>query len=203
MKIGIDIDGTIYDTEKYFRVMAEIYDIEKLHSKDGIVDRLAMWTNDRYNWTKEENDTFVNMFPELTEKCNLVPGAKEVIQRIQKLGVETIIISARGSDSPKIRNEDGNAMIETAMDKLEKDGLKFDKYIFRTEGKVDECQAEGIDFLIDDSPDVCEETSKAGIKTIFLKDSGVRDVEPNKNLFKVYNWGEIYRLIFNFVNNKK
>ena len=63
--------------------------------------------------------------------------------------------------------------------------------------KIKYDKKENIDFIIDDSPDVCKSTSEAGIKTIFLHDSGIRGVEPNVNLFEVHNWGEIYRLLHN------
>lgn len=190
MKIAIDIDGTIYDTEKNFRVQAELYDIEVVHGK-GMKDNLAMWAEDRYDWTEEQNIEFLNKFAEITRQSNLIPGAKEIIQKIQNEGVKTIILTARGSKVGK----DNEEMIETAMRKFEKDNLNFDKYYFRQADKTKICIEENIDYIIDDSPDVCKSTSEAGIKTIFLHDSGIKGVEPNENLFEVHNWGEVYRII--------
>ena len=204
MKIAIDYDGTIYETEKNFRVQAELYDIEKIHGQ-GMKDKYALWAEDRYDWTEEQNKNFLLTFPKITEDSNLMPGAKEVITRFKKLGVKLILLSARGGNRPETKDEDASAMIKTAMDKLKKDGIVLDKYIFGTEGKVDECQEEKIDFMIDDSPEVCKETSEAGIKTIFLRDSGVYGIEPNDYLYEVNNWGEIYRIILDYLNkeNKK
>lgn len=56
--------------------------------------------------------------------------------------------------------------------------------------------------MIDDSPEVCKETSEAGIKTIFLRDSGVYGIEPNDYLYEVNNWGEIYRIILDYLNKE-
>lgn len=196
MKIAIDFDGTIYDTEKEMRVAGEIYDIEKVHGK-GMVDRNQMWSENRYNWTDEENSNFVKSFVELTKKSNVMPGAKEVIEKIQKMGAEIILVTARGYEP----NEDNAGMIEIAKEKLEADNFHFSKYYFKMLNKSQICLDENVDFIIDDSPDVCQETINNNIKTIFLRDSEVNDVkEPNEYLYEVENWGEIYRIIYDYIH---
>ena len=37
LKIGIDLDGVIFDSERIFRVYAELYDVIELH-QNSIVD---------------------------------------------------------------------------------------------------------------------------------------------------------------------
>ena len=37
LKIGIDLDGVVFDSERIFRVYAELYDILELH-QNGIID---------------------------------------------------------------------------------------------------------------------------------------------------------------------
>lgn len=190
MKIAIDIDGTIYDTEKYFRVDAELYDIDVL-KRNSLANSKALWADHRYNWSEEENRDFINRLYEITDKSNLIPGAKEVIEKIQGMGMETIIITARGS----VGFDNFEEMMDVVNKKLEKDNLKFDKIFWKNLDKVDTCINEKVDFIIDDSPEVCKKTSEAGINTIFLHDAGIQELTPNEHLTEVSNWGEVYRII--------
>ena len=148
MKIAIDIDGTIYETEKECRVEAEIYDIEELHGK-GMIDKSQVWTQNRYSWSEEENARFISKFVDITKKANLLPGAKEVIKKFENMGIELIVISARGNQE----YEDNEKMIESAKKKLKDDGFKFSKIIFKTPNKLQTCIKENVDFIIDDTPE--------------------------------------------------
>lgn len=197
MKIAIDIDGTIYDTQKYIMIFAEIYDIDDLQ-KNSLVNPEAFWTNEKYSWNEKENQDFNDRIYEISKIANLVPGAKEVIKRLQKRGVKTVIVTARGN----IPGENNEKMIEVIKEKLKKDELSFDEYYWKQLNKVKICKQQNIDFLIDDSPIVCKETSEAGIKTIYLRNAGVRKVEENENLIEVHNWGEIYRYLTDILNKK-
>ena len=190
MKIAVDIDGTIYDTQKYIMVLAEIYDVDELH-KNSLVNPNAFWTKEKYSWNEIENENFNKKVYDISKMSNLIPGAKEVIKRLQDKGVETVIVTARGN----VPGEDNEKMIEVIQEKFKKDNLKFDKYFWKQLNKVDICKEQKIDYIIDDSPIVCEETSKAGIKTIFLKHAGVTSPEKNENLIELNNWGEIYRFL--------
>lgn len=190
MKIAIDIDGTIYDTEREMKVQAEIFDIDELN-KNSLVEPKALWTDDRYNWNEEENEKFLSKLYYISQKSKLIPGAKDIIERLQKKGVETIIITARGG----VYGEDNKAMVKIIKEKLKEDGLKFDGYFWKQLDKVEVCKREKVDYLIDDSPIVCKQTCEAGIKTIFLRDAGVYDIKPNEKLVEVHHWGEIYRYL--------
>ena len=55
--------------------------------------------------------------------------------------------------------------------------------------------------MIDDSPEVCQSTTNNKIKTIFMHDGEVHGIEnPNEYLYEVGNWGEAYRVIYNYMN---
>ena len=71
MKVAIDIDGTIYDTEKYFRVQAELFDIDVLQ-KNSLINRGALWANNRYSWNEDENKEFMGTLQDITRKSNLI-----------------------------------------------------------------------------------------------------------------------------------
>lgn len=53
MKIGLDLDGVVLDTEKQFRNEAELYDILKLN-RNSTKDQSAQWAQDRYKWADDE-----------------------------------------------------------------------------------------------------------------------------------------------------
>ena len=96
MKIGIDIDGVILDSEREFRIQAELYDIIKLN-KNSIVNNKELKAQERYSWNKEEITGFVNEhFLKVSRECNFMPGAIEIINMLKQEGNELIIITARG-----------------------------------------------------------------------------------------------------------
>ena len=50
MKIGIDLDGVVFDTEKEFRVYSELYDMLEL-KRNSKRDNKALRFQDRFSWT--------------------------------------------------------------------------------------------------------------------------------------------------------
>ena len=53
MKIGIDLDGVVFDTEKEFRVYSELYDVLELKQNNKI-NNAELKFQDRFKWTKEQ-----------------------------------------------------------------------------------------------------------------------------------------------------
>lgn len=189
MKIGIDIDGVILDYERVLKTYGDLYDFIEL-KKDGLVNRHEHYLRNRYNWTEEERMNFVNKyFLQLSRQTNLIPGANDVIKMLQKEGHELIIISARGGMLPEMR--------DVAIEKFDQVGLAFSKYYWKQDDKLEVAQKEKIDYMIDDSYDVCKKLSENGIKTIYFRDKEMKKLEQNENLKEVSNWGEIYRIIKN------
>jgi uncharacterized HAD superfamily protein len=187
MKIGIDIDGVILDYERVLKTYGDLYDFIEL-KKSGIVNRNEHYLNDRYDWTEEERMNFVNKyFVKLSKQTNLIPGAKFVIDMLQKDGNELIVISARGGMIEEMKT--------VAREKLESEGILFNKYYWNQKDKLEVAQKEQIDLMIDDSYEVCKKLSANGIKTIYFRDKEMKKIEPNEYLREVSNWGEIYRII--------
>lgn len=50
--------------------------------------------------------------------------------------------------------------------------------------------------MIDDYYKKCESIAMSKIKTIYLKDAPSYNLEENENIKILYNWGEIYRYIY-------
>ena len=188
MKIGIDLDGVIFDSERIFRVYAELYDILELH-QNGIIDNREVRFQERYNWSQEIINNFMRKYhTKIIEEAAFMPGAKEVIKMLKNEGHELIIITARGN-----KKKEHIAITEDILKK--NDMYIFDKYCWGVEKKKEVCVAEKIDLMIEDSNNNCKEISEAKIKTIYFKDAPNYDIEENEYLKTLYNWGEIYRYI--------
>ena len=131
---------------------------------------------------------FVNKyFLKLSKQTNLIPGAKDVIDMLHKENNELIVISARGGMIEEMK--------DVAIDKFNEEGLSFDKYYWKQDDKLEVAQQENIDFMIDDSYDVCKKLSENRIKTIYFRDKEMKKLEQNEYVKEVSNWGEIYRYI--------
>lgn len=187
MKIGIDIDGVILDSEREFRVQSELYDIRELN-KNSVINNKELKAQLRYSWNKEEMNRFINTkFIKVAKSSNFMPGAIEVINLLKKEGHELIVITARGGFVKEMRN--------IAEKQFEEKGLIFDKCYWTTEEKLEVCKKENVDIMIDDYYKTCKETSDNKIKTLYFRDCPCYELEENEYLREVHNWGEIYRYI--------
>ena len=187
MKIGIDIDGVILDYERVLKTYGELYSYIELN-KRKLINPNEQYLTDRYNWTEEECENFIDKyFVKLSKKAELIPGAKDVIEMLQKEGNQFIIITARGYEREEMKI--------AAEEKLKKEGLKFDKYYWKIKDKVEIAKKENIDIMIDDTYQICKKMSENKIKTIYLRDKKMKKIEDEKYIKEVSNWGEIYRYI--------
>ena len=84
MRIGIDLDGVIFDSEKLYRIYSELYDIQDL-KKNSLKNNKEIRFQDRYSWSDEETNGFVKKYHrKITEVSNFMPGAKDVISLLQE-----------------------------------------------------------------------------------------------------------------------
>jgi len=193
MKIGIDIDGVILDSEEEFRVQAELFDVIKLN-RNSIKNNNELKAQERYSWNKEEMDEFINQkFLEVAKVSNFMPGALEVINLLKNEGHELIIITARGGIIKEMKN--------VAEEQFKLKNLFFDKYYWATENKLEICKQEEVDIIIDDYYKTCKATSENKIKTLYFREYPNYELEENEFLKEVHNWGEIYRYIHEIGGN--
>ena len=188
MKIGIDLDGVVFDSEKEFRVYSELYDMIDLKQNSKTDDRELKF-QDRFQWTGKETEDFLKKYhKQIIEESNFIPGVKRILKLLKEDGHSLVLITARGG-----LNKD---MIKITEERLKENGMDiFDKYYWATENKDEVCQRENIDIMIDDSCKNCENIANSKIKTIYLKDAPSYNLEENKYIKVLYNWGEIYRYI--------
>lgn len=189
MKIGIDLDGVVIDSENTWRVMEEIYDLETLNN-EGVVDRSEPYFQNRYKWNQEQQNDFIKEFLVKGAKVsNLMPGFTEVYNLLKKQGHEFVVITARGGLDP--------IMIDEAIEKLSKNNIIFDKYYWNVSDKLEICKKENVDIMIEDNWRTVQNLTKNNIKTLYFRAAGLKILEEDKNLIEVNNWGDIYRYIKN------
>ena len=188
MKIGIDLDGVVFDSEKEFRVYSELYDMIDL-KQNSKTDNRELRFQDRFQWTEKETKDFLKKYhKQIIEESNFIPGVKRILKLLKEEGNSLILITARGGI-----NKD---MIKITEERLKENGMDiFDKYYWATENKDEVCQKENVDIMIDDFCKNCENIANSKIKTIYLKDAPSYDLKENKYVKVLYNWGEIYRYI--------
>lgn len=192
MKIGIDIDGVIFDSETEFKVRAELHDIIVLKG-NNMINKEESYFQEKYNWSEEIIEDFITKYrADISKKCNFMPGAVEIINLLKEDGHELIIITSRSN----MQNEKG-----IAQKRFKEKGLKFDKYYWGIKNKAEICKKENIDIMIDDYYKNCKQISDGKIKTLYFREYPNYELEENEYLKEVHNWGEIYRYIHEIGGN--
>lgn len=188
MKIGIDLDGVVFDSEKELRVYSELYDMCNLHRNSKRNNKELMF-QERFNWKQEEIEGFLDKYhKQINIEANFMPGVKRILKMLKDDGYQLILITARGGI-----NKD---MIKITEERLKQNSMDiFDKYYWATENKAEVCIKENVDIMIDDFYRNCKRIAEFKIKTIYLKDAPSYELEENEYIKTLYNWGEIYRYI--------
>lgn len=187
MKIGIDLDGVVFDSETTFRTYDEIYDIDVLKG-NNLIDRAEPKFQTRYNWTNEQEQDFIKKyFLQISRESNLMSGFFAVYKLLKQKGVEFVVITARGGHVKEMQDD--------AKRILKENNIVFDKYYWAIENKLEICQKENVDIMIDDDYKIVEQVSASQIKTLYFRDTNLKKLEENNYVKEVNNWGDIYRII--------
>lgn len=189
MKIGIDLDGVVIDSETTFRTYEEIFDIDTLKG-NHLINKEEPKFQARYNWTKEQEKEFIDKyFLTVSKESNLMSGFKAVYNLLKKQGHEFIVITARGGFIKEMKDD--------AIRVLKENKIEFDKYYWNIEDKLEICKKEKIDMMIDDDWRIIQNLANNKIKTLYFRDTNLVKLEENEYIKEVNNWGEIYRKIYN------
>ena len=182
MKIGIDLDGVVIDSEQTFRTYEEIFDIDILKANNLINIEEPKFQN-RYNWTKEQEEEFIKRyFMKVSNESELMSGFKIVYE-----GHELIAITARGGFIKEMKDD--------AVRLLEKNNIIFNKYFWKINDKLEICKKENVDIMIDDDWRIINKLSENKIKTLYFRDVNIKKLEENEYIKEVNNWGQVYRYI--------
>ena len=187
MKIGLDLDGVVIDSEKTFRTYEEIFDIDALKT-NNLINREEPKFQERYNWTDEQEKEFIQKyFMTVSKESNLMSGFLGTYRLLKEQGHEFVVITARGGFIKEMKDD--------ALRLLEENGVKFDKYYWKMNDKLDVCKKEKIELMIDDDWRIIKKLSENKIKTLYFRDTNLKRLEESKYIKEVNNWGDIYRYL--------
>ena len=151
MRIGIDIDETLTETEKSFDEVIKKYNVP-----------FSKKYKDR--WIPEEAQfLFDNYGKEILGDVELKKDVKESLEYLKSKGHELIVISARNTIYEK--NSD-----KMTYDLIKKYQLPIDEVYLRQPTKSELAKELGIDIMIDDSIDVYNNMKRENIDCILFGD---------------------------------
>lgn len=187
LKIGIDLDGVVLDTEETFRTYDEIFDINTLKG-NNLINREEPKFQWRYNWSDEQKNEFIEKyFLKASQETNLMSGFLAVYKLLKEQGHKFVVITARGGYVKEMKDD--------AIRILKENNIEFDNYYWQVKNKLEICQKENVDIMIDDDWRIADEISKNNIKTLYFRDTNLKKLEEGTYLKEVNNWGDIYRYI--------
>ncbi len=187
MKIGIDLDGVVIDSETTFRTYEEIFDIDILNG-NNLINREEPKFQARYNWTKEQEKEFIEKyFLKISKESNLMSGFMAIYELLKQQGNEFVVITARGGFIKEMKDD--------AIRLLNENNITFDKYYWHIDDKLEICQKENVDIMIDDDWKIIKKLTENKIKTLYFRDTNLMKLEENEYIKEVNNWGDIYRYI--------
>lgn len=187
MKIGIDLDGVVIDSETTFRTYEEIFDIDILKG-NNLINKEEPKFQARYNWTNEQEKEFIKKyFLKVSKESNLMSGVIGIYNLLKEQGHEFVVITARGGFVKEMKDD--------AIRLLEENNIKFDKYYWEVEDKLEICRNEKVDIMIDDDWKIIKRLADNEMKTLYFRDTNLMKLKENEYIKEVNNWGEIYRYI--------
>ena len=163
MRIGIDIDNTLCDTD----LLAK-----KIYSKKNKGKDLS--DLDKFSQYKFIGDNSELIF----DYCPLIENAKRVINHLYKEN-EIYFISARS-------NKHVISIEERTIEYLKKNEINYTGIFFGHDSKINMYKKLNLDIMLDDDYDVYEELTNANLKAVMFNGS----LNKNKSGIKVNSWLE-------------
>lgn len=183
MKIGIDFDGVILDTERYLKYYADYYSYFELGGKTRKRSN-TLTQEDCFDWTPENRRYYYEKYYVKASKvAPFIPGVKEILKKLQKQGHEFYIVSGRGFEF-----YDERAL---ALDRLKTLGIEFAGYNWSQHDKGKTCEELGIDIMIEDNPRYVASFEGKKCKVLFFKDVQISNYTA-ENVKKIDTWMDVY-----------
>ena len=184
MRIGLDIDNVILDTDKYL-LKAFIKEDKNKRGK-GIINKDADYImSGMFDWTKEEIDEFlINNMESIAKIVKPKKYARKYINKLYKKH-EIYLISNRSFPYYK-------DAYNTTYSNLVKNKIKFHKLILtETNDKSLECIKNNIDIMFDDRASNCFKLKEKGINCYLIRTRyekrSFKDLEILDDFKDIYN----------------
>lgn len=173
MRIGIDLDDTLCDTEERCAFYEEIY------MKDKKISKETLWNDELYKL-----DFFKAYSKNAFKEANLKENAYHIIKHLRNMGHEIYIITARNN----LYVSDGHKITE---DYLKEKALEVDKIISDAGDKVNACIDNHIDLMIDNNKYNYDMLVANHINALLYDENENYPDENNR----VSNWNEILQKV--------
>ncbi len=183
MRLGIDIDDTITDTNEALIKEAFIYN-DEIGKK--LIDRDAYSFMEMFDWTYDEYLTFLKLaVDKVMPNLDVKPHVKEVIDHLKENNEIYFITARKMVDKP----------YETTKNWLDRHGIYYDKIIVQAISKGQVCKENGIDIFLDDNIANCLSVAQENIETLIFDTIYNRDDHYFK---RIKDWLEFEK----YVNDK-
>ncbi len=206
MNIGIDIDGVLTDVRKF--TIEEGLKYCEENQKGKLVNPDAYSSEDVFDWDEETDlDFWKKSIFKYAETNPVIEGAANNIKKLKSDGHKLYIITARwlANEELKETTEVGKQlckkMRKTVKEWLNKNNIEYDYILFSGEDKSKYILENNIDIMIEDSPYNLKELSKI-TKMICMNWEYNKGIE-NENIYRCYNWDEIYEKISELQRGEK
>lgn len=194
MRIGLDIDNVILDTDSL--ILKEMLKEDKNKRNKGIINKDADYImSGMFDWSKEEIEEFlIKNMEQIAKRVKPIKNSKKYIDKLLSLGNEIYLISNRSYPYYK-------DAIKTTKDNLEKNNINYTKLVItNTNDKSKECIDLKIDIMFDDRASNCLKLKENNINCYLVKT--IYEKRTFKNLEIVNNFKEIYLKIKEVQNER-
>ena len=191
MRIGIDIDGTLTDIERFQLDFGSKFFSE--YNK-FIVNPYGYESAEVFNVNDElDNKFWDKYYIDYLKNEPIRRFANEIIKKLKDEGNEIYIITARRGGNT-ISDEENKVL---AKDWLDKNEVKYDKLIFSPEEKLNTCLENKIDIMVEDKPENINVISTK-IPVICIN-AGYNQHCNGSNIYRAYSWYDVYYKIKNII----
>ena len=184
MRIGLDIDNVILDTDSL--ILEEMIKEDKNKRNKGIINKNASYIfSGMFDWSKEEIEEFlINNMERIASNVKSIKDSKKYIDKLLEEENEIYLISNRAYPYYK-------EPLNTTKDNLKKNNINYTKLILTdTNDKSKECLDLKIDIMFDDRASNCLKLKEKGINCYLVKT--IYETRTFNNLEMVNNFEEIY-----------
>lgn len=184
MRIGLDIDNVILDTDK--ELLDEFLKEDKNKRNKGIINKDADYImSGMFDWSKEEIEDFlINNMERIAKKAKPVKDSKRYMKKLLSDGHELYLISNRSY--PYYKNP-----VKTTKESLKNNDIEYTQLILTdTNDKSKECKKFNIDIMFDDRASNCFKMLDKKVKSCLFKT--IYEKRKFDNLDIVNNWEELY-----------
>lgn len=184
MRIGLDIDNVILDTDSL--ILEEMLKEDKNKRNKGIINKNAPYIfSGMFDWSKEEIEEFlVNNMERIASNLKPIKDAKKYIDKLLEEGNEVYLISNRAYPYYK-------EPLNTTKDNLRINNINYTKLILtKTNDKSKECMDLKVDIMFDDRASNCMKLKEKNINCYLVKT--IYETRFFDNLEMVNNFKEVY-----------